>query len=184
LPHLRPNIEFAAEFDREIAAGRRTYRERLVNYRIFATLAGLLSALAGFGAEAQSSYVLQDGINRAPTAALVVPNSNGVAAPPSTSNPLVVGAMTQAVTFTSCGATIAATNVPQLLVAANPTRHYLVIDNSSTTQLTVGLNQSVTATNGLPIYANGGGYEWAAAVPTNALYIVGTAGSLFVCWQG
>ena len=152
--------------------------------RIYLIVMALAAALAPCTASAQSSYLLQDGLNRAPASALVVPQSNGLAAPPSVLNPLVVGSMPQAVTFSSCGSTIVATNVPQLVVAMNAKRHYLVIDNSGTTQMELGIDQTVTATTGLPIFANGGGYEWAAEVPTNTIYIVGTAGSQFMCWQG
>jgi len=159
-------------------------RKNIVAYLKLEILVPVLVLSLPILARAQASYLLQDGINRAPTAALVIPNSSGIAGPPSVSNPLVVGAMPQAVTFASCSGTIAATNVPQLVTAANALRHYLVIDNTSAAQMEMGLSTSVTSTNGLPLYANGGGYEWAAVVPTNAMYVVGTAGSQYVCWQG
>ena len=155
-------------------------KERMVKYRIFATLVALAPACAS----AQSSYPLQDGIDRAPAAAIVIPDSSGVATPPSLSNPLVVGTVPQGVNFSSCIGTITATNVPQLVVAANPNRHYLVIDNQTTTQMSLGLNATVTLTTGIPVYTGGGGYEWASEVPTNTIYIVGTAGNQYVCWQG
>jgi len=144
----------------------------------------VLFAVAPVCAWAQSSYQLPDGINRAPAAAIVVPNASGVAAPPSVSNPLVVGTVPQGVSFSSCGGTIATTNVPQLVLAANPNRHYLVIDNQTTTPMSLGLNSSVTVTTGIPVFVGGGGYEWASEVPTNNIYIVGTAGNAYVCWQG
>lgn len=143
-----------------------------------------LGALLPLSAWAESSYVMSDGISRAAGAVVLVPNSNGIASPPSVSNPLVVGAVPQSVTFNSCGGTIAASNVPQLLVAANTSRHYLVVDNPTGDAMAVGLTSSVTASTGLPMFAGGGGYEWASVTPTNAIYIIGTAGDSYVCWQG
>jgi len=162
---------------RKVAANA---RERFVKYSILATLV----VLAPGYASAQSSYLLQDRISRAPTAAIVIPNSSGIAAPPSLSNPLVVGTVPQGVSFSSCGGTIVATNVPQLVLAANPNRHYLVIDNQTATVMSLGLDATVTLTTGIPVYTGGGGYEWASEVPTNTIYIVGTAGNPYVCWQG
>ncbi len=147
------------------------------------TFAALL-ALLPLSSRAESSFMMGDGISRAPGTVVLVPNGNGVAAPPSVSNPLVVGAVPQSVTFSSCGGTIAATNVPQLMVAANSSRHYLVVDNPTVDAMEVGLNSGVTAATGLPVFAGGGGYEWASVTPTNTIYIMGNAGDSYVCWQG
>lgn len=155
-----------------------------MTYSKFAQFAAISLAVIPAHVWAQSTYQTNNGVDRAPASALLIPNSSGVAAPPSLSNPLVVGAVAQAVTFSSCGGTISATNVPQLVVSANPNRHYLVIDNQTTTSMALGLDNTVTLTTGIPIYPGGGGYEWAAEVPINAMYVVGTAGSAYVCWQG
>ena len=149
---------------------------QLINALVVALLPGV--------AWAASSYPLQNGVDRAPAAAIVVPNASGVASPPSLSNPLVVGAVPQGVNFSSCGGVIVATNVPQLAVAANASRHYLVIYNPTNNVMALGLDATVTLTTGIPVYSNGGGYEWASEVPTNAIYVVGTAGNQYVCWQG
>ena len=159
-------------------------RERLVNYRILVIIAATgLGYFTGV-ARAQSSYPTPNGIDRAPSTAIVIPNGSGIAMPPSVSNPLVVGAVPQGVSFSSCSGTIAATNVPQLVMSVNAARHYLVVDNPTSNSMSLGLDATVTLTTGLPLYSNGGGYEWASEVPTNAIYVVGTAGSQFVCWQG
>jgi hypothetical protein len=151
-----------------------------MRYWIFA----MFVVLAPGFAWAQSSYPLQNGPERAPATAILVPNATGVAMPPSLSNPLVVGAVPEGVNFSSCGGTIVATNVPQLVIASNANRHYLVIDNPTSNAMALGLNATVTLTTGIPVFVGGGGYEWASEVPTNSIYVVGSAGSQYVCWQG
>lgn len=88
-------------------------------------------------------------------------------------------------TLADCSGSIATANTSQQAAAANPTRHYLLVQNNTAADL--WLNFAVAAVTGQPSMklASGALLTFNRVVPTDALAIVGaTAGTAYTCKEG
>lgn len=90
--------------------------------------------------------------------------------------------------FQQAAKTLAAATA-QMLLPANPARRYLLIQNTGVGVMSVGLDAAPVAGGGVgldPAEAaggQGGAYECAEIVPTNAIWGISTAGTTCIAWE-
>lgn len=118
---------------------------------------------------------------------LVISGANFVGGLAGTSLPVTSTTVPSGSALTDASGTITSGGVAQLLMAANASRKYLLVQNQSNDPLWINFDgtDAVAGQPSLQIPANGGSYERAAGfVPTGAISIIGaTTGDAFTTKQ-
>jgi hypothetical protein len=73
----------------------------------------------------------------------------------------------------------------RVLVANNPSRTFLALQNIGTGDATLAFNAAAVAGSGWLLQASGGGFSWdGLTVPTDEVRAISTPGSTIIVWEG